>query len=119
MNLKIVYYVATSGHRWGKGLTLAEAMKAAGLSNLKTTYRKGGVEAVVYLAIFKRETTDAELKNLMQCIVADDMWGTPGFYHGEKNNPTYLVDQEMIERLLIGWATDQESFVHSKTAVVH
>lgn len=109
MDYKIVYFVSTSAHRWGKGLTLLSAMEAAGVKELKK-YRKDKTEAALYFAIFKPETTEAELENLKNCITADDMWGNPKFYH-DPHGAEWEKDQEMIKRLFVGWVSDQVSFL--------
>jgi hypothetical protein len=107
-NLKAVYFVSHSGMKWGKGLTLKAAMEGCYLRELKTKMRKDDVRSVISVALFKPETTDAELENLRNCIVADDMWGNPRFYENDEH-PEYKKDREMIKRLFIGWISD-ESF---------
>lgn len=118
MELKIVYYVTTSAQRWGKGLTLATAMEAAGLNRLKKGYVTGSVEASVYFAVFKKETTTEELENLKHCITADEVYGSPIFYEDTKN-PAYDADQEMINRLFLGWISDHVSFRAPKKEKQH
>lgn len=109
MELKVVYFITTSGQRWGKGLTLAAAMKAAGLKQMKTDYRKGQVEINLAIAVFKKETTDEELVRLAGCLKADDFWGNAKFYDDD-SHPDYESDMALIEKLFLGWTTDYISF---------
>ena len=105
MALKAVYFVSTYSQRWGKGLTLEQAMLAAGLKSLKKP-SKIQPKTLIYLAVFKPETTEDELENLRQCITCDQMSGTPAFYTDYMpglNDPTAEADMEMISRLFLGW----------------
>ena len=92
LHLKAVYYCATSGRAWGKGLTIEAAKKAAGYKKArKEQYR-------VWAALFDSPTNE-ELENLRQCITADQVGGGPEFYKDNRTDE----DNEMIDRLLVGW----------------
>lgn len=91
MNLKAVYYCATSGNTWGKGMTVKEAKKNARVGAHTKEY-------YVQAALFN-DPTEEELKNLFTCIQSDQISGSPKYYDSDRLEE----DTEMINRLHVGW----------------
>lgn len=100
MNLKAVYFCSTNLRRWGKGYTVAEAKKNAGLKN-----GAKGIEFFVQAAIFN-EPTEAELKNLYDCITVDQIGGGPVYYKDDRTEE----DTAMINSKHVGWLTIEKNF---------
>lgn len=100
--LKAVYFCATNQHRWGKGYTVAEAKKNAGI---RTKAQEKAVEYYVNAAIFDNPTED-ELKNLHQCITADQMDGNARYYDADRTEE----DTEMINAKHVGWLLVEKNF---------
>lgn len=97
LNLKAVYYCATNNQRWGKGYTIADAKKAAGLLN-KSQETRPGFQFYVQAAVFNDPTPD-ELKNLFACITADQISGGPVYYQDDRTQ----ADTDMINAKHVGW----------------
>jgi len=93
LNLKAVYYCTTALQTWGKGYTIKEAVKNAGLSSLtcKTDF-------VVYAALFN-DPGEKEFENLFACITADPVFGGPQYYQGDRTKE----DSDMIRKYHVGW----------------
>lgn len=104
MNLKLnaVYFCATSGQRWGKGLTIKEAKQAAGLT---TQAQEKKVQFYVMAAILENTTPD-ELENLRQCITANQVDGSPKYYDADRS----YEDENMIKEKHIGWLTIEKNY---------
>jgi len=102
MQLKAVYFCATNQHRWGKGLTIADAKKAAGLTT-KTHEKK--CEFYVMAVIFNEPTKD-ELDNLLMCITANQIDGSPQYYKDERT----AEDTKMISEKHLGWLTVEKNY---------
>lgn len=95
MLLKAIYVCVTSANRWGKGLTVKEAKKNAGIPTKSDEKR---VEFFVQAAVLNNPT-DAELENLRTCIQVDEIGGSPKYYDYERSEE----DMEQINRLHVGW----------------
>lgn len=100
--LKAVYFCATSGHRWGKGFTIADAKKNAGLT---TKVAEKNCEFYVQAALFNNPT-ESELKNMCACITANAIDGHPKYYDNNRSEE----DTEMITRLHVGWLTVEKNY---------
>lgn len=100
--LKAVYYCATNAHRWGKGLTVTEAKKNAGITT-KASEKK--VQFYVSSAIFN-DPTPEELKNLLACITANEIDGSPKYYDYERTEE----DNKMINEKHVGWLTVEKNY---------
>lgn len=95
LQLKAVYFCFTNQRRWGKGYTIHEAKKNAGI-----TTSKPKCEYYVMAAIFN-DPTPEELKNLHDCITADQISGNPKYYDSERTQ----ADTDMINAKHVGWLT--------------
>lgn len=102
LTLNAVYFCATSGNRWGKGLTLAAAKKAAGLT---TKAAEKIVQFYVMAAILNQPTED-ELKNMLACITASNIDGTPRYYQDDRTQK----DTDMITAKHVGWLTIEKNY---------
>lgn len=93
MQFKNFYTVVTANGKWGKGLTLAVAKKAALLTSSKT-------EHFIYIGIVKDNATEEEVKNINQCFSVND-FGNVVMY----DNPSE-EDKEAVKNLFVGWITE-------------
>lgn len=89
-NVKAVYLTTASNGLWGKGLTIDESLKNAGV--------KKGIRHVVMAALFD-DPTEEELNKLKDCIIFDVVFGTPRFYTENRTEE----DNKLIEDYLVGW----------------
>jgi hypothetical protein len=102
LELKAIYFCSTNGGRWGKGLTPNEAKKNAGLikkSQEKTT------EFYVQAAVLDNPT-EKELENLLFCITADNIFGSPIYYRDNRTE----ADTDMINAKHVGWLMIEKNF---------
>lgn len=100
LNLKAVYYCATNGNRWGKGYTIKEAKGNAGVKGAKPNG-----QYYVQAALFN-DPTDAELKNLLACIVANSIDGSAQYYQDGRTEE----DAKMITEKHVGWLTIEKNY---------
>lgn len=101
LSLKAIYYCATNRNAWGKGLSIADAKKAAGLK--KTDEKK--CQFYVMAAMFNNPSAD-ELSNLLSCITADPFSGSPQYYRDDRTDEDTL----MINTYHVGWVTIEKNF---------
>lgn len=101
LTLKAIYYCYTSSQTWGKGYTVEDAKKNAKV--VKGNEKR--LQFVVYAAVFDNPKED-ELKNLHNCITANQMDGSPQYYRDDRTPE----DTEMIDRLHIGWLIINKNF---------
>lgn len=94
LELKAVYYCYTNKMKWGKALTIDEAIKNAGVKKTDKLCK------YVVMAAVYNNPTDAELENLMDCIIPNQVYGSPNYYHNRSKK-----DDKMINRLHVGWIT--------------
>lgn len=100
LNLKAVYVCVNNAGRWGKGLTIAEAKKNAGMR--PHSPQKSKIEYYVQAALFNSEgMTNEEFENLKDCITVNNISGSPEYY---KDNRT-TEDTDMITKYHVGWLT--------------
>ncbi len=100
MNLKAVYYCATNGMRWGKGYTIAEAKKNAGIVT-----KKPSSQYYVQAALFNEPTED-ELNNLFSCITANNIDGSACYYKDGRTEE----DTNMINEKHVGWLIVEKNY---------
>lgn len=100
LTLAAVYYCAANNNKWGKGLTIAEAKKNAGITTAKPK-----VQYYVMAAILN-EPTEAELSNLRDCITANEVSGSPEYYKGNRSQE----DTDMIQAKHVGWLTVEKNY---------
>jgi len=93
LNLKAIYYCATDARRWGKGYTIAEAKKNAGLKG-STKGRQYYVQAALF-----DNPNEEELDNLFACITSEQISGGPIYYQTDRTE----ADTEMINKFHVGW----------------
>lgn len=101
LTLKAVYFCATNKNSWGKGYTVAEAKKNAGLK--KADEKK--TQFYVMAAIFNNPTS-AELNNLFACITANEVSGSPEYYKDNRTDE----DTDMILDKHVGWLTIEKNY---------
>ena len=101
LELKAIYYCYTNGQKWGKGYTPDEAKKNAFVPAKPSK----GLQFVVMAAVLHKPTDD-ELKNIHDCITADQITGSPKYYDHERTEE----DTEQINRLHVGWLTVEKNF---------
>lgn len=104
MNLQLaaVYFCATNQQRWGKGYTIEEAKKNAGI---KTKAMEKHCEFYVQAAMFN-DPTPGELENLFACITANQVDGSPQYYRDNRTDE----DSKMILDKHVGWITIEKNF---------
>lgn len=90
LQLKAIFFCVTNGNRWGRGYSIAEAKKNAGV--------KRGTQYYIQAAMFN-DPSKTELDNLFACITACNISGSPKFYDDGRTEE----DTEMIKRLHVGW----------------
>jgi len=95
MELKSIYYCATSGQKWGKGLTIKEAKKNA---YVKTTNKS--LQYYVMAAVFKN-LDDADLELATSCVVAHQIDGSPML--------AFDTDEKISKRM-VGWLMIEKNF---------
>lgn len=101
-NLNAAYFCATSAHRWGKGLSIKEAKKNAGLT---TKAQEKKCQFYVMAAIFNNPTP-TELNNLLACITANSIEGSPQYYQDNRTDE----DTKMIIEKHIGWLQVEKNY---------
>lgn len=101
LKLKAVYFCYTSKNRWGKGYSVDAAKKNAGITSKK---EESSIEYYVMAALLNNPT-DEELKNMHDCITADQVSGSPIYYDVDRS----YEDDEQIMRLHVGWLTIEKS----------
>lgn len=101
LTLKAVYFCATNKNSWGKGYTVAEAKKNAGLK--KADEKK--TQFYVMAAIFNNPTS-SELDNLFACITANQVSGSPEYYKDGRTDE----DTDMILDKHVGWLTIEKNY---------
>lgn len=100
LSLSAVYFCTTNAQRWGKGLTIAEAKKNAGITTAKPK-----VQYYVMAAILNKPNV-AELKNLLSCITANNFTGGPEYYRDNRTD----ADTAMINEKHVGWLTVEKNY---------
>lgn len=95
LDLKAVYFCSTSQRNWGKGYTIQEAMHNAHVLSFKPKF-----DFYVQAALFNNPSEE-ELKNLHDCITADQTFGNPTYYTLNRTPE----DEEMIKKYHVGWIT--------------
>lgn len=98
LTLAAVYYCATNANTWGKGLTIAEAKKNAKVTSKTKQY--------YVMAAILNEPTEDELKNLRDCITANEVSGSPEYYKGNRSQE----DTDMIQAKHVGWLTVEKNY---------
>lgn len=98
--LKAVYYCATNGNRWGKGYTIKEAKRNAGIITAKPS-----CEYYVMAAMLK-DPGEKEFENLYACITANPIDGSPEYYTRERTEE----DDKMILKYHVGWLTVEKNY---------
>lgn len=98
--LKAVYYCATNGNRWGKGYTISEAKKNAGIIKAKPS-----CDYYVMAAILN-DPGEKEFENLYTCITANPIDGSPEYYTRERTEK----DNKMILKYHVGWLTVEKNY---------
>ena len=93
--LKAVFFCVTNQNRWGKGYTIAEAKKNAGIT---TKAQEKKLQYYVQAAMFD-DPSKEELDNLFACITANGISGSPEYYRDGRTEE----DTEMINRFHVGW----------------
>lgn len=93
--LKAVYFCFTNEQSWGKGYTIAEAKKNAGLKGAKPK------QQFFVMAALLNDPTPDELKNLYSCITANAVSGNPEYYRDNRTDE----DTAMIDAKHVGWLT--------------
>jgi hypothetical protein len=104
LQLKAVFFCATNQHRWGKGLTIADAKKNA---CIKTKADEKKCEFYVMAAMFN-DPTKEQLDNLCMCITANHVDGSPEFYKDARTKE----DDDMINEKLVGWVTIEKNYTN-------
>lgn len=102
LSLKAVYFCATNQHRWGKGYSLAEAKKNAGLTS---NVQEKRCQFYVMAAILN-DCTKEELDNIFACITANQIEGSPEYYKDGRTEE----DTAMINKLHVGWLTVEKNY---------
>lgn len=102
LTLQAVFFCATDAQRWGKGYTIAEAKKSAGITS-KAHEKK--VQFYVMAAVFNDPTKD-ELNNLFACVTANNIDGSPQYYNDERTEK----DTAMITAKHVGWLTVEKNY---------
>lgn len=102
LELKAVYFCATSNHRWGKGYTIAEAKQSAGLTTQAAEKR---CQFYVTAALFN-DPTPEELTNLLDCIRANSIDGNAQYYQDDRTQE----DTDMITKYHVAWLTVEKNF---------
>jgi len=100
LKLKAVYFCATANRRWGKGYTVKEAKKNAGITGAGK-----GLEFYVQAAIFN-DPSPEELENLCACITADQISGGPIYYRDDRSEE----DTKMINDRQVGWLMIEKNY---------
>lgn len=100
LQLKAVYYCATNSNRWGKGYTISEAKKNAGI-----TVKKPTCEYYVHAALLDNPT-DEELNNLYACITANQIDGSAHYYNDDRTED----DTKMINEKHVGWLMVEKNY---------
>jgi hypothetical protein len=99
LELKAVYFCATNQNQWGKGYTISEAKKNAGIkSSTKMQY-------YIMAAVFNNPS-QPELDNLFACITADNISGNPQYYQDNRT----AEDTKMIDDKHVGWLTIEKNY---------
>lgn len=102
LTLKAVFICVTNANRYGKGYTVTEAKKNAGLTS---TAHEKRVQFYVMAAIFN-DPTENELKNLFACIRSNAIDGSPEYYRDERTEEDTL----MITDKHVGWLTVEKNY---------
>lgn len=83
--------------RWERGTDINELMKRCKI-NLRL---KNNTHYVRFIGVIKPEATKEKVDNLQQCWNVDDFGGL------QKYHPISDEDQKMIDRLFVGWITEE------------
>lgn len=102
LTLNAVYFCTTNQNKWGKGYTIIEAKKNAGITS-QAHERK--CEFYVMAAILN-EPTKPELDNLFACITANEVSGSPEYYKGNR----LQEDTDMIQEKHVGWLLVEKNY---------
>ena len=95
-NFKTFYIVVNDHGRWGKALSLKDAMKNCGV-NLKSNF-------LIYQCLLRAETSQEQLENIAKCFNVN-RWGGVELY----NNPSE-DDSAMVNNQVMGWVTNEDFF---------
>ncbi len=97
LRLKAVFICTASNNRWGKGYTLAEAKKNAGVHQFGKTKT---IQYYVYAAVYDNPDED-ELALLFDALGANQIDGSPTYVN---DNPGSVIEKH------IGWLLIEKNY---------
>lgn len=100
--LKAVYVCTTNGNKWGRGLTIQEAKKNAGLI---TKAAEKNVQFYVQAACLMNPS-DEELQSLLKCVTVDQIDGHPVYYGVNRTKE----DDDLIKHFHVGWLMVEKNY---------
>ena len=87
-------YCATNKGRWGKGTTIPEAMKNAGVKS----FTQKDVKFIITAAILKNPT-ETEVTDILACLTANPTWGNAEYYTENRTE----TDNNLIGKIHFAW----------------
>jgi hypothetical protein len=101
LNLKAIFICVTSAHRWGKGNTIEEAKKNAGINGKISK----GLQYYVQSAVLN-DPTEQEQGEVRKCIIAHPIDGSPMYdLEGEDE-----VTKQIVLAKHVGWLMIEKNF---------